>query len=111
MTLIKVADELEETAKLSAALSDSITVALRVLASASLGNEAERGEAIRKIVIALQTEDRVAQRCQHLAIAVREFAKLPHDANDTAYRKIWMGLPMDELRGAGQMLSREPELF
>lgn len=111
MTLNRVASELDETARLSASLSDSIGAALQVLSARSGASDADHGEAIRRIVIALQTEDRVAQRCQHLAVALRQFAELPPGSPPAVEREIWTRLPMEELRGPQDRHPRDAELF
>jgi len=50
------------------------------------------------IVAALQGQDRIAQRCQSMALAVRQFALLPLDTPNAVYDEIWSTLVLDELR-------------
>ena len=50
------------------------------------------------IVAALQGQDRIEQRCQNMALAVRQFAMLPPTAPDSVYDEIWASLILDELR-------------
>ena len=50
------------------------------------------------IVTALQGQDRIEQRCQNMALAVRQFALLPPTAPDSVYDEIWASLVLDELR-------------
>jgi hypothetical protein len=98
MSLQKLARELDETARQSAAMVEGITLALEVLADKSLSAEAARKEASKIIVSALQGQDRIEQRCQNMALAVRQFALLPPTAPDSIYDEIWASLVLDELR-------------
>jgi hypothetical protein len=98
MTLQKLARELDETARQTAALVDGVNDALEVLSDRSIPIEQARREAVAMIVAALQGQDRIEQRCQNLALAVRQFALLPIDAPDSVYDEIWGNLILDELR-------------
>jgi hypothetical protein len=43
-------------------------------------------------------QDRIEQRCQNMALAVRQFALLPPTAPESVYAEIWSSLVLDELR-------------
>lgn len=98
MTLQKLARELDETARQTAALVDGVTDALTVLADRNLNPEQRQKQAVAMIVSALQGQDRIEQRCQNMALAVRQFALLPATAPDSDYDEIWANLELDELR-------------
>lgn len=98
MTLHRLARELDETARQTAVLVDSIANALTVLSNGATGSEFARSEAASMIVSALQGQDRIEQRCRNLAAAVRQFATLPPTAPAAAYEAIWEKLSLDELR-------------
>lgn len=98
MSLQKLARELDETARQTAAMVEGITYALETLADKSLDCEASRREAVSMIISALQGQDRIEQRCQNMALAVRQFALLPPTAPDSVYDEIWSSLILDELR-------------
>lgn len=98
MSLQKLARELDETARQSAAMVEGITLALEVLGDKSLTSEEARKRASAMIVSALQGQDRIEQRCQNMALAVRQFALLPPDAPLSVYDEIWASLVLDELR-------------
>ena len=98
MTLQKLARELDETARQTAAMVDGITDALHVLADRNLNSEQRTKQAVAMIVSALQGQDRIEQRCQGMALAVRQFALLPPTAPDSDYEEIWANLVLDELR-------------
>ncbi|HVY52017.1 MAG TPA: hypothetical protein VHA07_10725 [Devosia sp.] len=101
MSLQKLARELDETARQTAAMVEGITYALEILSDKSLSCEASRREAIAIIVNALQGQDRIEQRCQNMALAVRQFALLPPTAPESDYDEIWSNLVLDELRVPG----------
>jgi hypothetical protein len=98
MTLQRLARELDETARQTASLVDAIGEALAVLSNKELSAEYARREAITMIVSALQGQDRIEQRCQNMALAVRQFALLPPTTPDEVYDEIWGSLILDELR-------------
>ena len=98
MSLQKLARELDETARQSAAMVEGITLALEVLADKNLTFDHAKKEAVAMIVSALQGQDRIEQRCQNMALAVRQFALLPPTAPDSDYEEIWTNLVLDELR-------------
>jgi len=98
MSLQKLARELDETARQSAAMVEGVAQALEVLADRSRSTEETRKEAVAMIVSALQGQDRIEQRCQNMALAVRQFALLPPTAPESIYAEIWSSLVLDELR-------------
>lgn len=98
MSLQKLARELDETARQTAALVDGIGDALQLLTDKSLPIDQAKREAVAMIVSSLQGQDRIEQRCQNLALAVRQFALLPPTAPDSDFEEIWASLVLDELR-------------
>jgi hypothetical protein len=98
MSLQKLARELDETARQTAAMVEGITDALEVLTDKSINAEQRTKKAAAMIVNALQGQDRIEQRCQNMALAVRQFALLPPTAPDSDYDEIWSSLILDELR-------------
>jgi hypothetical protein len=117
MSLQKLARELDETARQSAVMVDAVAEALEVLSDPGRGCEAACAEAARMIVAALQGQDRIEQRCQNMALAVRQFALLPPGAPDAVFDEIWASLVLDELRVptlsgiAARAVHGEAELF
>jgi hypothetical protein len=96
MSLQKLARELDETARQTAAMLEGIAEALELLAER--GNDPTIRQAAQMIVTALQGQDRIEQRCHNMALAVRQFALLPPTAPDSVYDEIWASLTLDELR-------------
>jgi len=117
MSLHKLAAELEETARQTAEMVDGVYTALATLSDKAMTSEKARAEAISQIVLALQAQDRIEQRCRNMAIATRHFAKMPPTASEEALDAVWHTLEMDELRinalsgVAKRVVSGEPELF
>jgi hypothetical protein len=98
MSLQRLARELDETARQSAAMVEGVVLALEVLADRTRSPEETRRQAVDMIVSALQGQDRIEQRCQNMALAVRQFALLPPDAPESVHDEIWTSLVLDELR-------------
>jgi hypothetical protein len=98
MSLQKLARELDETARQTASMVEGISDALAVLADKNLTPDQRQRQATSMIINALQGQDRIEQRCQGMALAVRQFALLPPTAPDSDYEEIWANLVLDELR-------------
>lgn len=98
MSLQKLARELDETGRQTAAMVEGIAEALEVLADKTLNAEQARKKAAAVIINAIQGQDRIEQRCQNMALAVRQFALLPPTASEADYDEIWANLVLDELR-------------
>ncbi|WEK04430.1 MAG: hypothetical protein P0Y65_20010 [Candidatus Devosia phytovorans] len=98
MSLQKLARELDETARQTAAMLEGITEALQLLAENNLSKDPTVREAVQMIITSLQGQDRIEQRCHNMALAVRQFALLPPTAPDSVYDEIWSSLTLDELR-------------
>jgi hypothetical protein len=117
MSLQRLARELDETARQTAAMVDGVTQALEILADQTLEPDAARQLAARIIVGALQGQDRIEQRCQNMALAVRQFALLPPSTPDSVYDEIWSTLVLEELSvpalsgSAARGVHGEAELF
>jgi len=77
MSLLKLAAELEETARQTAEMVDGVFHALATLSDTAITSEQARADSISQIVQALQAQDRIEQRCRNLAIATRHFAQMP----------------------------------
>jgi hypothetical protein len=98
MSLHKLARELDETARQTAGMVEEVTQALEILGDASIPADEARRIASRMIIHALQGQDRIEQRSQNMAHAVRQFALLPPGTPPEVYDEIWSGLVLDELR-------------
>lgn len=98
MSLQKLARELDETARQSAAMLEGITEALELLSDSSVNKDASVKQALSMIVTALQGQDRIEQRCRNMALAARQFSLLPPTAPESVFDEIWQSLTLDELR-------------
>lgn len=98
MGLQKLARELEETARQTAEMVDGITASLLTLGDTAIDCNAARSTAIRQIVVALQMQDRIEQRCRNMAEAARKMAELSGADSDEDVESVWTSLTLDELR-------------
>lgn len=98
MGLPKLARELEETARQTADMVDGITASLLTLGDTSIDANTARSTAIRQIVVALQMQDRIEQRCRNMAEAARKLAELQEHTDQAASENVWSSLTLDELR-------------
>jgi hypothetical protein len=98
-------------------LVDGVNEGLALLLDKEIGAESARQRAIEMMIEALQGQDRIEQRCQNLALAVRQFALLPPSTPPEVFDEIWASLVLDELRVpalhgiAAQSTHGEVELF
>ncbi len=98
MGLHKLARELEETARQTAEMVDGITASLLTLGDTSIDCNTARSTAIRQIVVALQMQDRIEQRCRNMAEAARKMADLHDGVDKVSADGVWCSLTLDELR-------------
>ncbi|MFT6658371.1 hypothetical protein [Maritalea sp.] len=118
MSLDKLAVELEETARQTAEMIDKINDSLGILMNNSLGCQEARSTAVQEMVIALQAQDRIQQRCDNIAKAARLMAKVVDEISEKIDDKdVWSNLTLDELRKpnlsgiAGRAKHDDIELF
>lgn len=116
MSLAKLAIELEETSRQTAEMVDRVNDGLAVLMDDATGCKVAREEAIRKIIVGLQMQDRIQQRCDNMAGAARRMAEMVEVADRVEAEDVWAGLTLDELRkpnlsGVAQRNSDDIELF
>lgn len=117
MSLERLAKELEETARQTSEMVSGITDALAVLGDTSAEGKAAQLEAIQKIIIALQGQDRIEQRCMNMADAVRNLVASDRSIDHPRFDEIWAHLTLDELAVpelsgiAGRTESGEVDLF
>jgi len=94
MSLERLARELEETARQTGEMAHEIYTALDSISAP--GESAARG-AVQQIVVALQAQDRIEQRCHNLAAAVRALIARDGAIDHAGFDEIWSGLKLDEL--------------
>lgn len=97
MSLERLAKELEETARQTGELAAGVTEALIVLGNAEIDSDQARNDAIQQIVVALQGQDRIEQRCRNLATAVRKLVASDKTIDHPRFDEIWSHLTLDEL--------------
>jgi len=97
MSLERLARELDETARQTAEMAATISYALHHIGDAAPDSEAAREIAIQDIIIALQAQDRIEQRCRNLAQAVRALIASDRSIDHSRFDEIWSRLRLDEL--------------
>ncbi|RDE08077.1 hypothetical protein DVH29_13405 [Pelagibacterium lacus] len=88
---------MDETARQTAEMVEGIAASLRTLDDPTLDGATARATAMRQIVVALQMQDRIEQRCRNMAQAVRQMAEHAPDAARSG-ADVWSALTLDELR-------------
>ncbi|UJQ93748.1 hypothetical protein [Mariluticola halotolerans] len=117
MSLERLAKELEETARQTSVMVEGITDALAVLAESRADADATRELVAQKIIVALQGQDRIEQRCRNMAEAVRHLVASDRNIDHARFDEIWAHLALDELAVpelsgiAGRTQSGEVDLF
>lgn len=97
MSLERLARELEVTASQTGDMAAAITVVLQDLGAPAPGQEKVRNAAVQRIIVALQAQDRIEQRCHNLAGAVRTMMLSETPINKRLFDEIWENLNLDEL--------------
>lgn len=97
MSLERLARELDETARQTGEMAASISYAINHLGEAAKGDQKMREEAIQNVIIALQAQDRIEQRCRNLARAVRDLIASDASIDHPRFDEIWRKLDLDEL--------------
>lgn len=120
MSLERLAKELDETTRQTAEMADGVAQALAILQSGH-GNadsiEDALGRAAQQIIVALQAQDRIDQRCTNMAKAVRNLIASDTSIDHPRFDEIWAHLTLDELAVpemsgvAAQVSSGDVDLF
>ena len=97
MSLERLARELDETARQTGEMAASISYSIHHLGEAAEEDQKTRERAIQNIVIALQAQDRIEQRCRNLARAVRDLVATDAAIDHPRFDEIWANLSLDEL--------------
>lgn len=117
MSLERLAKELEETARQTSNMVSGITEALTTLGNTKVDTDVARTQAVQQIIIALQGQDRIEQRCLNMAEAVRNLVASDKAIDHPRFDEIWAHLTLDELAVpelsgiAGRTESGEVDLF
>ncbi len=95
MVLQKLATELDETIRQTREMVSDINEALLVLMNDKLGNGTARRQATTRIIVGLQAQDRIEQRCANITTAIEKMKNRTIDP--TTSDNIWRELSLDEL--------------
>lgn len=97
MSLERLAKELDETARQTSEMVIGVTEAMTTLGNADIGSDAARSQAVTQIIIALQGQDRIEQRCRNMADAVRNLVASDRSIDHPRFDEIWAHLSLGEL--------------
>ena len=117
MALQKLAIELEETVRQTRQMADEINEALGLLMESDEPSDTVRSDAAMRIIVALQAQDRIEQRCVNIQSLVTHMLERASAVDETLFTDIWQGLTLDELSkpelsgAVAKMPHGEPELF
>jgi len=93
----KLAIELEETIRQTRDLVASINTALEVLMDESIENSMARTDAATKIIVGLQAQDRIEQRCNNIKFAIEQIKHRTAHFDEDKSAFVWESLSLDEL--------------
>ncbi|HHB83415.1 MAG TPA: hypothetical protein ENK61_08110 [Devosia sp.] len=97
MAIQKLAVELDETIRQTRELVTSVNDALDVLMSKELSDLNARTTAINQIIIGLQAQDRIEQRCTNISQAIENLKKCTIEFDESKCADVWKNLSLDEL--------------
>ncbi len=97
MSLKRLARELDETTRQTKELVDGIINALNILQNSDDCCEDANKKAIHEIIIALQGQDRIEQRCNNMALAIRKMVERDSTIDNQKFDEIWSHMTLDEL--------------
>ena len=97
MSLERLAKELEETTRQTAEMVDNIVSAVTELQSDKVDSPEARAQAVQQIIMALQAQDRIEQRCTNMSQAVRKLINSDQTIDHPLFDEIWAHLTLDEL--------------
>lgn len=95
MSLQRLARELDETARQSGEMVANIQAAIETLSRPDAAG-ADKSAALTAIVVAMQAQDRIEQRCRNMADAVRTLAQ-SEELTKKAFAEAWSKLTLEEL--------------
>jgi len=93
----KLATELDETIRQTRDLVKSINIALGILMDNSVEDCSARKEAATKILIGLQAQDRIEQRCTNIKSAIEQIRHRTAHFDEDQAAFVWQDLTLDEL--------------
>ncbi len=97
MTLNKLAIELDETIRQTRQMVADLNDALTALLDSELSASQARTEATQRMLIGLQAQDRIEQRCSNINTVLYEMSKRDAAFDETRSDEIWQKLSLDEL--------------
>ena len=97
MPIHKLATELEETVRQTRELVRSVDTALAVLLDPDLNDGEARQQAKKRIMVGLQAQDRIQQRCDNITRAMLQMRQCTVQFKGEQCARAWENLTLDEL--------------
>lgn len=97
MTLVKLATELDETIRQTRQMVADLNDALTALLDTELSPAQARLEATQRMLIGLQAQDRIEQRCSNINSVIYQMRQSESAFNEDRSDEIWQSLSLDEL--------------
>ena len=97
MAIEKLAAELDETVRQTRDLVASMTRVLNILMDKDLTDSEARTNAKNQIIVGLQAQDRIEQRCTNITSAMTQMQKCKVSFDEESCANIWQNLNLDEL--------------
>ncbi len=97
MALKKLAKELEETVRQTREMVVELNDALIALLDTTNSDAAARLDATQRLLVGLQAQDRIEQRCSNIISAIHQMDQSGLAFDEEESDKIWGDLSLDEL--------------
>ncbi len=97
MTLNKLAIELDETIRQTRQMVADLNDALTALLDSELSATQARLEATQRMLVGLQAQDRIEQRCSNINTVLYQMSKSEPAFDEAKSDEIWKSLSLDEL--------------
>ena len=117
MALDKLATELDETIRQTRDMVVELNDALIALLDTSNSDAAARLDATQRLLVGLQAQDRIEQRCSNIISAIHQMRESGVSFDEDQSDKIWQGMSLDELSkpelscASASVASGEADLF
>ncbi|HHG90341.1 MAG TPA: hypothetical protein ENJ90_07695 [Devosia sp.] len=97
MALKRLATELDETVRQTREMVVELNDALIALLDTTNSDAAARLDATQRLLVGLQAQDRIEQRCSNIISAIHQMDRTGLAFNEDESDKIWENLSLDEL--------------
>jgi len=97
MAAAKLATELDETIRQTREMVSDLNDALIALLDTALSDAEARLEATQRMLVGLQAQDRIEQRCTNINSAIDQMRRIGTNFSEQKSNEVWKSLTLDEL--------------